>query len=184
MRTLATVLLALWLPTAALTMPVSAPLDRAQSAINGGRVAEAVRMLQPLARQGHEGAQWALARLLELPGRDRDLKAALHWYLKLADKGSPEAMEAVGLAYYMGRGVAENPAQAAEWFRQAGERGEAGSQYLLASMYETGLGLPRDLRLARAWYARAADQGDEAAAAKRDELDRRLDQDEAPTAPP
>lgn len=182
MRALVPLLLVLWLPAQA--MPVSAPLDQAQRAIDTGHVAEAVRVLQPLARQGHEGAQWALARLLELPGRDRDLKAALHWYLKLADKGSSEAMEAVGLAYYLGRGVAENPTLAAEWFRQAGERGEMGSQYLLASMYETGLGLPKDLRLARAWYARAADQGDAAAAAKRDELDRKLDQDDSVTAPP
>ncbi len=170
----------------ALCLPLLASgqaLERAQHAIDAGRVGEAIGLLRPLAHQDHDGAQWALARLLELPGRQRNLGESLRWYGRLAAKGSPEAMENLGLAHYLGRGVPLDAAQAAEWFRQAGERGEVGSQYLLASMLEAGLGVPKDLRLARAWYARAAEQGDLAAAAKRDELDRRLDA-EAATAPP
>jgi TPR repeat protein len=75
-------------------------------------------------------------------------------------------MEAVGLAHYLGRGTAEDPAQAAQWFRRAGNAGEVASQFILATLYEKGEGVERDERLALAWYERAAAQGDVAAKAK------------------
>jgi TPR repeat protein len=151
-------------------------LDAAQQALDAGDRTQALRLLQAPATEGDRSAQWALAQLLELPGPTRDLKASLHWYGRLAQGGHAGAMEAIGLAHYLGRGAGQDFKQAAAWFRQAGERGELGSQYLLASMYEKGLGLPRDLRLAQSWYGRAAAQGDVAAAAKYEELERALNE--------
>jgi uncharacterized protein len=142
------------------------PLAQAQAAVDKGRWLEARRRLQPLAAKGNPVAMWALARLLELPTPARDLKLALHWYLQLAEQGAPDAMEAVGLAYFLGRGAPEDLRQAADWFRRAGNAGAMGSQFILASLYEKGQGVPQDLRLARSWYERAAAQGDEAAKAK------------------
>jgi|GEM_PF-4787385 len=168
-------LLALLLSTAALAddgikHQDAKPLARAQQAVEQGRWQEARQRLLPLARKGNPVAQWALARLLELPTPARDLNAALRWYQVLADAGAPAAMEAVGLAHYLGRGTPENLRLAADWFRRAGMAGEVGSQYILATMYERGLGVPQDERLALSWYERAAAQGDEAAKAKRDLL--------------
>jgi len=113
-------LLSLALPTQALPGADAAPLARAQVAIDKGRWQKAQSRLLPLARKGNPVAQWALARLLELPTPVRDLGQALHWYTQLAEQGAPAAMEAVGLAHYLGRGTAEDPAQAAQWFRRAG----------------------------------------------------------------
>ncbi len=142
------------------------PLAQAQAAVDKGQWLEAKRRLQPLAAKGNPVAMWALARLLELPTPARDLKLALHWYQQLAEQGAPDAMEAVGLAYFLGRGAPEDLSQAADWFRRAGNAGAVGSQFILASLYEKGQGVPQDLRLARSWYERAAAQGDEAAKAK------------------
>lgn len=154
------------LPVHAVKHPDAKPLAQAQRAVDQQRWDEAQRRLLPLAKKGNPVAQWALARLLELPTPVRDLTQALHWYRELAEAGAPSAMEAVGLAHYLGRGTAEDPAQAAEWFRRAGNAGEVGAQYILATMYEKGHGVAQDLRLARSWYERAAAQGDPAARAK------------------
>ncbi len=156
---------------------------RAQHAIDRQRFDLALKALRPLAERGHFGAQLSLARLYELPIAERDLRASLHWYGQAASQGSAEAMEAVALAHYLGRGTPEDPVQAAEWFRMAADRGAEGAPYILATMYEKGEGVPKDLRLARAWYDRAARLNDAAAAARRDALDRLLDA-EAATAPP
>lgn len=171
MRLLLLCLFLVVLPVQALEHPDARRLAQAQLAVDRERWREARDLLLPLARAGNPVAQWSLARLLELPTKARDLKAALHWYRVLAEAGAPAAMEAVGLAHYLGRGTAENPAEAAEWFRRAGNAGEVGSQYILASMYEKGLGVAQDLRLARSWYERAAAHGDEAAKAKLQGLD-------------
>lgn len=152
---------------------------KAQRAVQQGRVDLAISALRPLALRGHSGAQVSLAQLYELPGPTRDLTQALHWYTQAAGQGSPEAMEAVGLAFYMGRGAPADATQAADWFRQAGDRGAVAAQYILGTLYEKGDGVPQDLRLARAWFDRAASQGDLAAAAKRDALDSMT-----PTTPP
>lgn len=149
-----------------LTHPDAAPLAAAQQAVDRGQWKTARNRLLPLAQKGNPVAQWALARLLELPTPVRDLKAALHWYTQLADSGAPAAMEAAGLAHYMGRGTPVNLGRAAELFMQAGNAGEVGSQYILASMYEKGQGVPQDERLALAWYERAAAAGDDAAKVK------------------
>jgi TPR repeat protein len=153
-------------PAAEPTHQDAKPLAQAQAAVDKGRWLEARRRLQPLAAKGNPLAMWALARLLELPTPARDLKLALHWYTRLAEQGVPDAMEAAGLAYFLGRGVPEDLSLAAEWFRRAGNAGAVGSQFILASLYEKGQGVPQDLRLARSWYERAAAQGDEAAKAK------------------
>lgn len=149
----------------------AAPLAAAQAAVDRGQWKLARDRLLPLARKGNPVAQWSLARLLELPTPARDLAAALHWYRVLGEAGAPGAMEAVGLAYYLGRGTAQDYAQAADWFRRAGNAGEVGAQYILATMYEKGLGVAVDPRLARSWYERAASRGDPAARAKLRHLD-------------
>lgn len=146
------------------------PLAQAQRAVDQEQWVKARELLLPLARKGNPVAQWSLARLLELPTPARDLKRALYWFTVLAEAGAPAAMEAVGLAHYMGRGTPEDLPLAAEWFRKAGNAGEVGAQYILATMYERGQGVPQDDRLALAWYERAAAQGDEAAKARAERL--------------
>jgi TPR repeat protein len=158
-------------------------LRTAQRAIDQQRFGAAIQALRPLAVRGHFGAQMSLARLYELPIKDRNLAASLHWFAQAARHGSAEAMEAVALAHYLGRGTPADARLAAEWFRLAAQHGAEASPYILATLYEKGEGVPQDLRLARAWYDKAARLNDLAAAARRDALDLQLDA-EALTAPP
>ncbi|MDE2276856.1 MAG: sel1 repeat family protein, partial [Burkholderiales bacterium] len=79
-----------------------------------------------------------------------------------------------GTAYYLGRGLPLDPAQAAHWYRAAALGGDVGAMYLLASMYEHGDGVAADLRLARYWYDQGAQAGDLLAAAKAREMAARL----------
>lgn len=150
-------------------------LLRAQQAVERQRFGDAIKALHPLAARGHFGAQMSLARLFELPIPERDLKASVYWYARAAEHGSGEAMEAVALAHYLGRGTPVDMAAAADWFRLAADRGAEAAPYILATMYDKGEGVPQDARLARSWYDRAARMGDAAAAARRDALDRQLD---------
>jgi TPR repeat protein len=140
-----------------------------------GGVPPALALLRRAADAGFVTAMVQLAHLHEdgtATGR-ADLEAALGWYLKAAEAGSVEAQVEAATGYYLGRGVARDPAQAAHWYREAAKGGDVGAMYLIASMYETGLGVACDLRLALYWYAAAAEAGDAAAAAKVIELHRK-----------
>ena len=64
-----------------------------------------------------------------------------------------------GLAFYEGRGVQQDYAQAAAWFTKAAEQGLAQAQSNLGLMYANGQGVPQDDAQAVAWYQKAAEQG-------------------------
>jgi TPR repeat protein len=103
----------------------------------------------------------------------RDLVRAHDWYERAALAGSADAQQAMGTAYYLGRGRPHDAVRAAHWYREAALRGDVGAMYLLASMYEHGEGVEPDPRLARHWYELAARHGDVAAPGKLQELDAR-----------
>jgi TPR repeat protein len=68
-----------------------------------------------------------------------------------------------GGMYYMGRGVAQDYAEAAKWFRLAADRGHVEAQGSLGWMYAKGQGVAQDIVEAAKWFRLAADQGDAAA---------------------
>ncbi len=73
------------------------------------------------------------------------------WYLLSADRGSEEAMRALGDMYLNGKGVDVDHAKAASWFAKAAENLDWRSQVRLAAMYEDGLGVEQNLVQAYAW---------------------------------
>jgi len=137
---------------------------------------EALRWMTLAADNGFVTAMYDLGRLYESSGvvGPQNLPESNRWYLRAAEAGSVDAQSAIGTAYYLGRGVQRDMAQAARWYREAAKGGDVGAQYLLASMYEAGEGVERDLRLARYWYDIAAKNGDEAAPGKVKELDDKM----------
>ena len=80
--------------------------------------------------------------------------------LHRAEDGDLAAQLQVADMFYLGKGVAQNYAEAAKWLQKGAERGLADSQYKLAVMYSTGEGVPKDLGLALRWYRASAEQGD------------------------
>lgn len=77
-----------------------------------------------------------------------------------AKSGEAEAQNALGEAYYDGKGVTENLTEAVKWFTKAAEQENAKAQYNLGICYYYGYGVQyRDRREAVKWYTRAAEQG-------------------------
>lgn len=77
-----------------------------------------------------------------------------------AKSGEAEAQNALGEAYYDGKGVTENLTEAVKWFTKAAEQENAKAQYNLGICYYYGYGVQyRDRREAVKWYTRTAEQG-------------------------
>ena len=73
--------------------------------------------------------------------------------------GNAEEQVNQGLAYYHGRDVAQNYAEAARLFRLAANQGNSNAQNNLGFMYENGFGVPKDYVEAVRLYQLAANQG-------------------------
>ena len=80
------------------------------------------------------------------------MSKTLKWFRKAADEGSADGMYRVGWAYEIGRGVAQDRAEALKWYRQAAEAGQPGMAALLLAK-----------RIGPAFVAFAADKADDAA---------------------
>ena len=77
-----------------------------------------------------------------------------------AKSGEAEAQNALGEAYYDGKGVTENLTEAVKWFTKAAEQENAKAEYNLGDCYYYGNeGVDRNLKKAVEWYTKAAEQG-------------------------
>jgi TPR repeat protein len=89
-----------------------------------------------------------------------NFEAALRLGRPLADEGDARAQSILGLMYYRGRGVPQDPGEAARRFRQAADQGDATAQFYLGVMYSEGRGVPQSYAEAAEWYRLAAERGD------------------------
>ena len=76
-----------------------------------------------------------------------------------AKSGEAEAQNALGEAYYDGKGVTENLTEAVKWFTKAAEQENAKAQYNLGNCYYYGYGVYQYYGEAEKWYTKAAEQG-------------------------
>ena len=77
----------------------------------------------------------------------------------LANQGDIDAQNKLGAAYFNGKGVEKNIAEALRWFSQSAEKGYAKAQYNLGIMYYVGQGVPQNQAEAVKWFSEAARQG-------------------------
>jgi TPR repeat protein len=82
---------------------------------------------------------------------------------KRAGGGDASAEFEVGKAFEEGKGVAQNPEQAAVWYRKAADHGNAQAQNSLGVLYWMGEGVVKDRKEAVKWYHLAAQRGDASA---------------------
>jgi TPR repeat protein len=75
-----------------------------------------------------------------------------------AEQGDAKAAYLLGRSY-MGKGVAQNNAEAAKWFRQSAAQVFPDAEFALAYLYEHGEGVRRDFKRASWYYGAAAKQG-------------------------
>lgn len=72
------------------------------------------------------------------------------------------AQYALGMRYYVGKGVARSYETAVSWFRAAATQGNAHAMAYLGICYSVGLGVEKDIRAAFDWTRRSAEHGDPA----------------------
>jgi uncharacterized protein len=125
---------------------------------------EAVRLLEPLARDGNAQAQLRLA-LLHYHGhgvRENDA-AALQWFDRAARQGLAEAQFHLGNMYAYGLAAlppeADGARLAAQWYFEAARQGHADAQYSLGILFLTGSGVEASPTEATRWIEKAAAQG-------------------------
>lgn len=80
-----------------------------------------------------------------------------------AKGGDPLAFYEIGTRFTEGRGVKEDPAEAAKWYQRAADAGVIPAEYRLANLYEKGAGVARDSVKAKTLYLKAAAAGNASA---------------------
>ena len=88
--------------------------------------------------------------------------ASLEQLRQMANKGDPNAQNALGLHYATGDGVELNEQEAIRWFIKAAEQGNVLAQSKLGSIYYSGRGVAQDPNRAYFWMAVARLNGDDA----------------------
>ena len=137
---------------------------------------EAAKWYDRAAQAGVVPAIFRLGTLYEKGlGVTKDSDIARRYYTQAAERGSAKAMHNLAVLDADGGGRGANYTSAAQWFRKAADRGVADSQYNLGILYARGIGVEQNLAESYKWFSLAAAQGDADAAAKRDDVAKRLD---------
>jgi hypothetical protein len=120
-RILAGVVLSLMLTGAA----AAGPLEDGTAAYQRGDYATALRLLRPLAEQGHARAQYNLGVAYHQgKGVPQDYAEAVKWYRLAAEQGHARAQYNLGVAYHQGKGVPQDYVLAHMWSNLAASRFE------------------------------------------------------------
>lgn len=99
-----------------------------------------------------------------------EYQKAYNWIKAAADRGHPDAVYQLGMAYLYGRGTLQNYNYAHRRFEQAARLNNHEAQYLLGIMHRDGMGVPVSRELAYAWLNIAASNGNEVAALERERM--------------
>lgn len=76
-----------------------------------------------------------------------------------AEWGDAHAQYHLGIAYYRGRGVAQDLTAAFPWYAKAAEQGHTYAEWQLGRMYLFGFGVPRNKFMAYLWLSIAIANG-------------------------
>ncbi|RPH80794.1 MAG: sel1 repeat family protein [Nitrospiraceae bacterium] len=162
-----------------LATPAWADFKAGEKAYQSGDYATALRQWQPLAEQGHAGAQYNLGLLYANgKGVQKDDTQAWQWYEKAAVQGHADAQVNLGMLYDYGRGVPQDFKKAVYWYRLSAHQGNALAQRRLGLMYERGDEVPQDYVKAYMWYSLGSANGVEAGIRLRDALAKKMDPDQ------
>ncbi len=122
--------------------------------------AAAFRWYKLAAEQGHNEAQFAVARALGIGrGTSRNMAEAMVWLRRSADAGQAPAMMALAVMLDEGRGVARDPEAALAWERRAADAGDGAALYSYADRLFGGRGLTKNADAGMEWLRRAVATG-------------------------
>ncbi len=76
-----------------------------------------------------------------------------------AKQGDPHAQFLLGIRYYLGVGVKEDPKRAAYWFLRGAVQGDPINQFTIGLLYINGDGVKQDIHKAKKYLGRACASG-------------------------
>ena len=136
------------------------PLEDARQAYTQGDYPAALKLLEPLSKEGN-GEALALLSVFYKNGLGvtRDPDRAIDLLTRAAESGLAFAQHDLGLRYYQGEDVAQNYRAAIKWWGQAASAGLPDSQFNLGLIYFRGLETDPDLERAKTLFEQASKQG-------------------------
>jgi TPR repeat protein len=141
-------------------VPASGGADLAYGAYQRGYYLEA---FQEATRRAGDGDPVAMTLLGDLYsngyGIPKDDKKALAWFSLAADRNEKQAIFALAMAKFAGRGTAQDMPEAAALLERAAKLGHVAAAYNLALLYLDGQSVRPDMARAAALLRGAADAG-------------------------
>lgn len=119
---------------------------------------ETVALYKKAADQGLAVAQYQYALCAKNGHVTGGPTVALDYLTRAADQGYGPALDEVGRAHELGRGMPQNHLIAYEFYRRGAEAGDGNAMFHLAALYEAGQGIPRSYPEAIRWYRLAVDK--------------------------
>ncbi len=136
------------------------PLEDSREAYARGDYPAALKLLEPLSKEGNGEALALLAVFYENGlGVPRDPDRAVDLLTRAAESGLAFAQHDLGLRYYQGEGVIQSYHEAIKWWEQAATAGLPDSQFNLGLSYYRGLGTDPNPDRAKELFEQASKQG-------------------------
>jgi TPR repeat protein len=148
-------------PTPAQRQALQARLETAVLDHDEGRLDQARKAFEGLARAGVPAADYNLAVMHlkgEMPGASRG--EALRLMVRAAEHGFVTAAYGVAQLYETGDAGRRDLPEANRWYLRAAESGSVDGQIAIATAYYLGRGAAKDMPAAARWYREAAKGGD------------------------
>ena len=121
---------------------------------------EITDIYQVMAETGNTDAQFVFGKRLQNgKGINCDLVKAHKWIKLAADKGHPQAQNALGFILEIGYGVPKNPTIAVSYYLRASVQGDGPSMYNIALCYQEGREIPQDNTQYITWMKCSRDAG-------------------------
>lgn len=148
----------------ATSLPALADVASGLTALNAGKVQEAVEAFQGGYSEGDGDGAFYLGRLFEFGiGTEKDLNRAANLFAAGAEAGSVLAMNRLGLMYLDGTTLLRDYKAAAKLFCDAADLGDAEGQLSCALMLRDGKGVAPDAEKAVQYLKSASASGNVAA---------------------
>jgi len=138
----------------------SADFQKGWKAFQEENYATALEEFLPLAKQGHELAQYNLGVMYrEGRGVKKSNVDAVRWWTKAALASFAPAQANLGLMFDKGEGVQKDSKTAVKLFKYASEKGNLIGQHNLGLNTTLGQGTPKDVVIGHMWLNIASLQG-------------------------
>jgi TPR repeat protein len=134
-------------------------IEEAEDLYSSGDYAKALKIIEPLAKQGYAKAQHLLGTMYcDGLGVGKNNVEALKWYRKAGEQDYFNAFTSLYFMYKDGQGTKKDNTEALKWLRKAGEQGDYYALMELVDMYKKGKGVKKDNAEVFKWLSKAAQE--------------------------